>query len=646
MTARPATADDDGRHDDPAPAGQGTPTLADLLEALPGLYSEASAAAYRSKVKRAATILGARPERVTADPHALRARLERAPWQGHVRGATEAARKRRIDDLVARVTGACEKLRAARRAAADPAGTAAARAAWDALEAYVATRQVPPGAAAGGEAFAFGAAMAVANLRRLLMPCAPAELDGAAVAATAERLRPRDRARLRRSLRLLDRLIQQQNRHPEIAALLPPAPPGRVPPVRAGTTDWARYPAGLRADVEAALAAVIRDTGTVREDALAALGGGLDPAEVLERARATKRIRKPEASRRTYGTALRWLVREAGAAGILAPADMTGLPAVLRYETVQAVAEAWKRKADASPHLRNAGETSTLHGYLARLEVVARRALDDPRTATMIAVLRVSDDEISNPHVRGMSRERLEFLMYLAATPEAVEGLVGAPRALARAARAALAGWDGSSRAGRMRALRLYLAAVQAALQLARPLRPGNLRRLTIDGKDRHIRAPRTARGTATVCLRPDEVKNRQHLEHALPPDAWAIVREWIEVWRPRWIATMGVPDNARLVPGASADGALSAQTTAGIWTLGAATIGLPQMTGHMARHACATLYLAAHPGDYATVASLLGDKEDTVRAFYGHETGRAASQRFREVLERAHPGVFAGPAR
>jgi integrase len=82
-------------------------------------------------------------------------------------------------------------------------------------------------------------------------------------------------------------------------------------------------------------------------------------------------------------------------------------------------------------------------------------------------------------------------------------------------------------------------------------------------------------------------------------------------------------------------------QSASAIWNDGAAMIGLPTMTGHMARHACATIYLAAHPGDYETVASLLGDKVETVRAFYGRDSGHEAAARFRAALERHYPKLF-----
>lgn len=245
---------------------------------------------------------------------------------------------------------------------------------------------------------------------------------------------------------------------------------------------------------------------------------------------------------------------------------MTDLRVLCRYDVVVEVAKAWKKKAAASENLKDADETATLHSYLNRLEVVCQRALDAPEEATKIAILRLTDDEISNIHVRGMSKEREEFVAYLAATPEAVEGFLEAPFSLVRSARDRLRRWETLNRPARMSALRLYVAGMQFGLQLVRPIRPDNLRLLTIDGDGRHIRAPSTGRGNAIMRLPPTQTKNRRRLEHELPKEVWAIVAEWIDVWRPRWLEVFRFDDSAFLVPGASASGALSVQSSCNVF--------------------------------------------------------------------------------
>ena len=612
-------------------------TLADVLDALPGLYSDASAAANRSKINKAVAILGMRPELVTADPHRLRPLMEAAPWQGHFRGATDAAKARKFDDLVARAVGICARYQEAREPVRDDADHL--RAAWDALEAHVREaentfdeegRRILPNMAS----------LSIANLRRLVgRHLWPSELTGPAIEAAVPGIARKDLDRLRRSVAFLDRLVREQNRHPAIAALLPPVEIGPLHRRRAAPLAMGRYPESLEPSIVTALDAVVRDDRHVRADALAALGEGVDPRKVLTRAKGEKRVRNKQNARKTYRTAINWLVREAEAAEILAASEMTGLAAVLRAEVVEATAAAWQQKAAVCDHLKDATETATLHSYLNRLEVLCRRALGDEVTAARIALLRVTDDGISNPHVRGMARAREEFVQHLMTSPESVEALVRAPFELTAEARRRLARWDDLSPADRQAALRLYVAGLDFGLQVARPIRPGTLRLLTIAGRDRNLLLPLKGRGSALLRVR--EKKNGRRLEHALPAGIWAIVEEWLSVWRRRWIAAFGYPGNDLLVPGASASGAVSEQTRADIWNLGARTIGLPMMTGHMARHACATIHLAAHPGDYETVSSLLGDELKTVRDFYGRDTGSEAAARYRVVLEAKFPALF-----
>jgi len=60
-----------------------------------------------------------------------------------------------------------------------------------------------------------------------------------------------------------------------------------------------------------------------------------------------------------------------------------------------------------------------------------------------------------------------------------------------------------------------------------------------------------------------------------------------------------------------------------------------------MARHAVATLILAIEPGNFAKVAAVLGDTEDTVRRHYGRDSGFSAGQTLRAALLLRHPDLF-----
>ena len=620
------------------PASAGGASLKNVEEALPALYSAASATSYGSKLRTAGKLLGQRLELLPADPQGMRNLLERCNWAGHFRGATEAARQRKMNDLANRVVGACERFAAAQAPASPDLGTR--RSAWDGIETYV--RDHERASDAGCPPFAAFSSLSVANLRDILGSALhPCDVNTEGVNAVVPKLKGRALARLRRSAAFFNRLVLTRDTHPEIAGLLPEKPIGTILRRRAAPLVWEDYPPSLRVAFDQALEAVVRGADRIQADALAALGAGLNVAEVLSRARKAKRIRKPEAARRNYAVMLRWLIREAEAAEIVAAEEMTDLAVLCRTEVIVPLIRHWKKKAAHSDALKAVEETSTLHAYLSRLEVVATRALAAPEEAARIAILRITDDAISNPYVRGMAKEREEFVLSLTAAPESVEALIEAPFGLAREARLRLADWDSLDRVGRMRALRLYVAAMQFGLQMTRPVRPDNLRTLTIDCAEANIRRPLTGRGHAILRLPPGEVKNRRRLEHAIPKDVWAILDAWLTVWRPRWLETFGYADSVYLMPGAAASGALSMQSASSIWNDGAAMIGLPTMTGHMARHACATIYLAAHPGDYETVASLLGDKVETVRDFYGRDSGHEAAARFRAALERRYPMLF-----
>lgn len=622
----------EGRHV-PVASAHPPATLADLRDALPSLYSAASAASYASKIVKAARLLGEPAELLPADPHRLEERLRAVAWAGQFRGASEKAKARAFEDLVSRIVGMCLRFAAARSTA--PGATQGADD-WAELEAYVAARE---GSKSAGAPFPRYASISLANLRRALPGVRPCDVSASVVAAQLPTLSGRRLARLRRSARFFDKLLADPARHPEIASLLPSAPVGTVQRKRAAALDGRRYPAALMAECDAAIARIADAPQAVRDAALDALGDGIDPAEVLAQVRKRKQIRSRAAARRSYGVALRWLIREADVAGVLAPDEMTGLAAVCRYDVIVSVVEHWKEKAAASTTLKTASETSTLNTYLSRLEVVARRALDDPREAARIALLRLTDADVANPYTREMAKDRADFVADLRSTPEAVEALVEAPFSLAREAERALARWDALNHATRVSSLRQLIGAIWLGLQMCRPVRPGDLRRYTHRGPNPNIVAPKTGRGEAL--LRARARKNLRRMETPLPADLWAIIARWLGTWRARWIETMGFAASDRLVPGGCADGALSDQGAANVWGDAAAMIGLPTMTPHMARHAWATIYLAAHPGDYETVASLLGDDVETVRAHYGHDDGWEAAARLRRLLEQRYPDAF-----
>ena len=64
-------------------------------------------------------------------------------------------------------------------------------------------------------------------------------------------------------------------------------------------------------------------------------------------------------------------------------------------------------------------------------------------------------------------------------------------------------------------------------------------------------------------------------------------------------------------------------------------------LTPHEPRHSVATLILAIEPGNFAKVASVLGDTEETARRHYGRDSGEAAAREVRAALKLRHPAIF-----
>lgn len=126
---------------------------------------------------------------------------------------------------------------------------------------------------------------------------------------------------------------------------------------------------------------------------------------------------------------------------------------------------------------------------------------------------------------------------------------------------------------------------------------------------------------------------------------------DWQEVYRPKYLELRGLDDTPYLFPGKAQPprgkakvvppaGCMSASSRAALWKLGDQYLGLG-LTPHQCRHAVATLTLAIHPGNFALVASILGNTEDVARQHYGRDSGEAAAGKVREALLAHHPDIF-----
>jgi len=180
---------------------------------------------------------------------------------------------------------------------------------------------------------------------------------------------------------------------------------------------------------------------------------------------------------------------------------------------------------------------------------------------------------------------------------------------------------------GRLRVALLAQTAVAIEIELLTALRLGNLAGLDLA---KHLRMSLDPSGSIWISIPASEVKNRRDLLFELPPESAALVRIYIERFRPR-LAPQG---NGFLFPGldqnAKDAGALSRQITRTI----------RDRTGlifhvHLFRHLAGKLHLARVPGDFETLRQFFGHRSiDTTTSFYvGTDMPAAARRVARSVL-------------
>ena len=130
---------------------------------------------------------------------------------------------------------------------------------------------------------------------------------------------------------------------------------------------------------------------------------------------------------------------------------------------------------------------------------------------------------------------------------------------------------------------------------------------------------------------------NRRPIEGEIPQRQWGVIVAWLDEGLPRWCAAkeIDIDANVYLVPGPK--GILSRQSFKKVWNrcVAGSASGLKP---HLIRHVAATLWLAAHPGDYATVAAFLGGLSQDRREFYARGEGAAAAPSSRTSWRRSIP--------
>ncbi|MFW2545477.1 site-specific integrase [Primorskyibacter sp. 2E107] len=482
------------------------------------------------------------------------------------------------------------------------------------------------------------------------------DLDQAEIDRLWSEATPDGRRSLRRALLRILELHRKHNILPGLAGLLPH--PGFVipsSPDRARRIEWKSLPTDFRSDAEAVFSKTLRKASDLKAWAREQLKAGRTAVEIDAEIAALKKNRKrtpknPETASAGYRQATTWLLREQTEAGD----DFATLPSfddLFSTEVLDVACAAQIERSRNSSNLKNPDKSSTLWSRITNLKTIARHGLQSKEALAALNVIEiVYDDFILSP--RAMTAEVEAVVDRLRLNPHLAAVFVNSPDRLHEIAEKDLAEAKKGTW-GEEQALRLHASAAARAIQVSRPLRTSNLFYARIRAtKD----TPRNViwvkdRAHAEIRFAGVEVKNGQTvIVNVVGADA-EILWDWQKVHRPRLLELRDLEDSPYLFPGTATPrlrsdrmrlppGAMSVAAIAELWDLGERHLG-HGMTPHQCRHAVATLHLAVHPGDYATVASILCNSEEIARKHYGKDSGQQAAQAVRAALLAKHPDIF-----
>ena len=560
----------------------------------------------------------------------------------------EAARKRgnsRVRTLLQRFIEATAPLNAVTLGRDD----------WTALIAFVAERE---GFKECGAIFPTGKSRSLTSLRARSQ-VAPQDMTQGEVNRIMKEATSEKRKSIRKAIALLNRLITEFSHGPEIVHLLPPSvfdiPAGSD---RARAIAWESLPTALRASAEEIMAAAVAGPQEMMARARARIENGDNPKEVMaeldSQARSKRKVPKnARAAREGYQAAITWLLRAAEAQGRDRD-EFSSLQGLYAPEIISAACADQIARSAASDELQDASKTQTLGARLMALRTLAQYGMHcDDLVALTNVYRKLHEQHVIKPG-KLTSEKADDVCRLIQQAPHLAANFVNAPRTIAAKAEvqiaAARAAQDENAEA---RGLRLFATAVAFAVQVSRPVRTSNVIRL------RHRSCETTAgnlewttpRKHAVLTFKEREVKNGAVITVHLEDDEAKLLAKWMDTYRARFIEIKDLEDSVYIIPGNALPrlqknesnlprGCVAPSTFGEIWADGADIIGI-DLTPHQARHAIATLILAVEPGNFAKVASVLGDTEETVRKHYGRDSGEAAAREVRRVLKARHPQMF-----
>jgi hypothetical protein len=528
------------------------------------------------------------------------------------------------------------------------------RSSYTALIKWVKERE---GFVAQGAAFSTSTHKSLFSLRaRVEVPLeqlGQANIDKVFAVATVEK-----RKSLEKAVRLLNELRGLHNTFPELRDMLPNTA-FTLPKTsdRAERIVWTSFPERFRTNAEAVFAETLATPQDLAAWAEQQMAAGR-PSQDIDREigeKSAKRGRKPKNTtnaRAGYQQAITWLARpQKNAEGNFA--HLSTLEDLMARDAIERAIIDQIDRSQRSLLLKDPDKSQTLGGILTNLNTLAKHGLRDPEIVAHMSILKVAHHEfVVTP--KEMTEEADHTCRMLRDRPHLAAAFVHAPTTISSKAselreKAVLKGDDGAEDC----ALRMFASAVAHGLQLSRPLRTSNLislrykSSLECAGNITWIKK----KTHAELRFKKGEIKNDEAITmHVMGGDA-KLLWDWMEIYRPRFLKLRGLPDSPYVFPGSAQPrllkrnvtlpiGAMAPSTFAELWALGHGIVDLG-IDPHKCRHAVATLILAIEPGNFAKVASVLGDTEATVRRHYGKDSGEAAAVSVRAALLAHHPEVF-----
>jgi integrase len=534
---------------------------------------------------------------------------------------------------------------------------------WDELIALIANLEGQPGS---GSKWNFGRHRTLMMLRSRAN-CPPEDLTQAVIDQIGRAISSGKRKSLRKAVSFINELIRLDNEIPGLRGylplekLMPPAGSSRARPI-----DWQELPDIFRTSFDLAADACLSDDEDAADRFLQRIEAGEDPETVmaeadLQASMSRASLNKPTAARGHYRNGIIWLTRawEDHGGDIK---ELTNIRQLLTKTVIEnAITDQISRSTSACD-LKDPIASTTLKNRLSALKTLAARGLDDKAIVATVTLLQVKHYDKPRKIKKmnkgdGIFMEVDRLFDMLRQKPELANIWCNAPRRIADAARVSITKARAQkSEARELTALRQFAGAVAYALQMSRPMRTACLRnaRLRTSGAV-HSNLLRTSPGERLFTFRfaPWEIKNNRWVNVDVVGDDADILQNWIENWRPRLIELQDLdPNNPYLFPGRATPardegdpmdlpvGSYSPSAFLELWEDASAILGV-QETPHRMRHIVALLILLNKPGNYALVASVLGNEEATSRRHYGRDDGQDAAREIRAALLKQHPTFF-----